>query len=104
MTEFNLDNNSRKDLIFSKERVQKNEALEDGSQDLYDIIKFCCAIKENPLSPNLKEWSRKEYSSDLNSMVYENTIPENAEYDEKTSKVISYAQRAQIYAMTAIRH
>ena len=33
--------------------------LEDGSQDLYDIIKFCCAIKENPESPNFKEWSRK---------------------------------------------
>ena len=35
-------------------------------------------------------------------MVYENSIPENAEYDEQTNRVLSYAQRAQIYAMTAI--
>ena len=35
-------------------------------------------------------------------MVYENSVSENTEYDEQTNKVLSYAQRAQIYAMTAI--
>ena len=35
-------------------------------------------------------------------MVYENSTPENAEYDEQTNRLLSYAQRAQIYAMTAI--
>ena len=93
---------SKSDLLVNRDQKIVSDVLEDGSKDLYDIIKFCCAIKENPRSPNLKEWSRKEYSSDLNSMVYENAIPEDAEYDEQTSKVISYAQRAQIYAMTAI--
>ena len=93
---------SKSDLLVNRDERIASEALEDGSKDLYDIIKFCCAIKENPQSPNLREWSRKEYSSDLNTMVYENSIPENAEYDEETSRVLSYAQRAQIYAMTAI--
>ena len=92
---------SKSDLLFNKDKKIESEVLEEGSRDLYDIIKFCCAIKENPRSPN-KKWSRKEYSSDLNSMVYENSVRHNAEYDEKTSKVLSYAQRAQIYAMTAI--
>ena len=41
MTNFDLGNNSRKDLIFSKQRIEKEGSLEDGSQDLYDIIKFC---------------------------------------------------------------
>ena len=93
---------SKSDLLVNRDERIASEALEDGSKDLYDIIKFCCAIKENPQSPNLRKWSRKEYSSDLNTMVYENSIPENAEYDEETSRVLSYAQRAQIYAMTAI--
>ena len=93
---------SKSDLLINRDKKIASDVLEEGSKDLYDIIKFCCAIKENPRSPNLKEWSRKEYSSDLNSMVFENSFPENAEYDEKTSKVLSYAQRAQIYAMTAI--
>ena len=93
---------SKSDLLVNRDKKITSDVLEEGSKDLYDIIKFCCAIKENPRSPNLKEWSRKEYSSDLSSMIYENAIPENAEYDEKTSKVLSYAQRAQIYAMTAI--
>ena len=93
---------SKSDLLANRDQKIASDVLEEGSKDLYDIIKFCCAIKENPRSPNLKEWSRKEYSSDLNSMVYENSIPENAEYDEETSRVLSYAQRAQIYAMTAI--
>ena len=35
-------------------------------------------------------------------MVYNNSNSENADYDEQTKKVLSYAQRAQIYAMTAI--
>ena len=35
-------------------------------------------------------------------MVYNNLSSENADYDEQTKKVLSYAQRAQIYAMTAI--
>ncbi len=102
MTNFNLDNNSRKELIFSKERVQKAELLEDGSQDLYDIIKFCCAIKENPESPNFKEWSRKASNSDLVSLVYGLKNNENQNFGENVKKIVSYAQRAQIYAMSAI--
>ena len=102
MTNFNLDNNSRKDLIFSKERVQKDELLEDGSQDLYEIIKFCCAIKENPESPNFKEWSRKASNSDLVPLVYGFKANENENFGENEKKIVSYAQRAQIYAMTAI--
>ena len=35
-------------------------------------------------------------------MVYNNSNSENADYDEQTKKMLSYAQRAQIYAMTAI--
>ena len=92
---------SKSDLLVNRDKKITSEVFEEGSKDLYDIIKFCCAIKENPRLPNLREWSRKEYSSDLNSMVYENPIPENAEYDKETSRVLSYAQRAQIYAMTA---
>ena len=102
MANFNLDNNSRKELIFSKERIQKDELLEDGSQDLYDIIKFCCAIKENPESPNFKEWSRKASNSDLSSLVYGFKSNENQNFGENEKKIVSYAQRAQIYAMTAI--
>ena len=93
---------SKSDLLANRDKKIASEVLEEGSKDLYDIIKFCCAIKENPQSPNLREWSRKELSSNLNSMVYENPIPENAEFDEQTNRVLSYAQRAQIYAMTAI--
>ena len=102
MDEFIHQKTSKSDLLFNKDKNIDTEILEEGSRDLYDIIKFCCAVKENPQSPNLKEWSRKEYSPDLNSMVYESSIPENSEYDEQTNKVLSYAQRAQIYAMTAI--
>ena len=102
MTNFNLENNSRKDLIFSKERIEKDELLEDGSQDLYDIIKFCCAIKENPDSPNFKEWSRKASNSDLVSLVYGFKNTDDQNFGESEKKIVSYAQRAQIYAMTAI--
>jgi hypothetical protein len=102
MNEFGYQKTSKSDLLFNKDKKTDTEVLEEGSRDLYDIIKFCCAVKENPQSPNLKEWSRKEYTSNLNSMVYENSLSENNEYDEKTNKVLSYAQRAQIYAMTAI--
>ena len=93
---------SKSDLLVNRDKQIASEVLEEGSKDLYDIIKFCCAVKENPRSPNLKEWSRKEHISDLNSMVYKKSIQENAEYDEKTDRLLSYAQRAQIYAMTAI--
>ena len=93
---------SKSDLLVGRDEKIASEVLEEGSKDLYDIIKFCCAIKENPGSPNLSEWSKKVYSSNLNSMVYENSISENAEHDEQTKRVLSYAQRAQIYAMTAI--
>ena len=102
MNEFDYEKRTKSDLLFNKEVKIEAEFLEDGSKDLYDIIKFCCAVKENPISPNLKEWSRKEYNSNLSSMVYNNLSSENADYDEKTNKVLSYAQRAQIYAMTAI--
>ena len=102
MKEIEYQKASKSDLLFNRDKKTDTDVLEEGSRDLYDVIKFCCAVKENPQSPNLKEWSRKEYSSNLNSMVYENSIPENSEYDEQTNKVLSYAQRAQIYAMTAI--
>ena len=102
MKEIEYQKTSKSDLLFNKDKKFDTKALEEGSRDLYDIIKFCCAVKENPQSPNLKEWSRKEYSSKLDSLIYENSIPENTEYDEQTHKVLSYAQRAQIYAMTAI--
>ena len=102
MKELEYQKTSKSDLLFNKDKKNHSEVLEEGSRDLYDIIKFCCAVKENPQSPNLKEWSRKEYSSNLNSMVFESSIPENSKYDEQTNKVLSYAQRAQIYAMTAI--
>ena len=102
MKEIEYQKTSKSDLLFNRDKKTDTDVLEEGSRDLYDIIKFCCAVKENPQSPNLKEWSRKEYSSNLNSMVYESSIPENSEYDEQTNKVLSYAQRAQIYAMTAI--
>ena len=102
MKEFFYQKTSKSDLLFNKDVKLEPETLEEGSKDLYDIIKFCCAVKENPTSPNLKEWSRKEYTSNLSSMVYNNSNSENADYDEQTKKVLSYAQRAQIYAMTAI--
>ena len=102
MNEFVYQKTSKSDLLFNKDVKLEPETLEEGSKDLYDIIKFCCAVKENPISPNLKEWSRKEYTSNLSSMVYNNSNSENADYDEQTKKMLSYAQRAQIYAMTAI--
>ena len=102
MNEFVYQRKSKSDLLFNDDRKIETEFLEEGSRDLYDIIKFCCAVKENPLSPNLKEWSRKEYSSNLNSMVYNNPVSENGDHDEQTKKLLSYAQRAQIYAMTSI--
>ncbi len=102
MNEFVYQKASKSDLLVNKDAKLEKEFLEDGSRDLYDIIKFCCAIKENPLSPKLREWSRKEYNANLSSMVYNNGTSENAEYEEQTNKVLSYAQRAQIYAMTAI--
>ena len=102
MKEFGHQKTSKTDLLFNKDVKLETAFMEEGSRDLYDIIKFCCAVKENPISPNLKEWSRKEYSSNLSSMVYNNSNSENADYDEQTNKVLSYAQRAQIYAMTAI--
>ena len=102
MNEVVYQKTSKSDLLFNKDVKLETEFLEEGSKDLYDIIKFCCALKENPISPNLKEWSRKEYTSDLASMVYNNSNLENSEYDEHTNRVLSYAQRAQIYAMTAI--
>ena len=97
-----MSNNSRRELIFSKERIEKDEILEDGSQDLYDIIKFCCAIKENPQAPNFKEWSRKASNSDLVNQVYGSNDTENPNFGENEKKIVSYAQRAQIFAMTAI--
>ena len=102
MNEFVYQKMSKSDLLFNKSVKLEKEFMEEGSNDLYDIIKFCCAVKENPISPNLKEWSRKEYNSNLSSMVYNNSNSENVDYDEQTKKVLSYAQRAQIYAMTAI--
>ena len=102
MNEFVYQRKSKSDLLFNDDRKIETEFLEEGSRDLYDIIKFCCAVKENPLSPNLKEWSRKEYNSNLNSMVYDNPVSENGDHDEQTKKLLSYAQRAQIYAMTSI--
>ena len=102
MNKFVYQKTTKSDLLFNREKEIETEVLEEGSKDLYDVIKFCCAIKENPHSPNLKEWARKKYSSDLNSLVYDNSTPENVVHDEQTNKVLSYAQRAQIYAMTAI--
>ena len=102
MNEFVYQKTSKSDLLSNKGVEIETELLEEGSNDLYDIIKFCCAVKENPTSPNLKEWSRKKYNSNLSSMVFNNTNSENADYNEQTNKVLSYAQRAQIYAMTAI--
>ena len=102
MNEFVYQKTSKSELLFKKDLVVDMEALEEGSRDLYDIIKFCCAIKENPFSPNLKEWSRKQLNSSLDALVYENSASVTPDHDEKTSKILSYAQRAQIYAMTAI--
>ena len=102
MSEVVYQKTSKSDLLFNKDVKLEKESLEEGSKDLYDIIKFCCAVKENPISPNLKEWSRKDYTSNLSSMVYNSSNSENSDYDEQTKRVLSYAQRAQIYAMTAI--
>ncbi len=102
MNEFLYQKTSKSDLLFKKDVKSETEVLEEGSKDLYDIIKFCCAVKENPVAPNLREWSRKEYHSKLDSLVYESFNAEETDYDEPTNKVLSYAQRAQIYAMTAI--
>ncbi|MDC3068138.1 hypothetical protein OA005_02600, partial [Paracoccaceae bacterium] len=68
----------------------------------YDIIKFCCAVKENPHSPNLKGWSRKDNPTDMEGMVFDNNGKEQNECDSNVKKMLSNAQRAQIYAMTAI--
>ena len=84
MNEFVYQRTSKSDLLLNEDLKIEKEFLEEGSRDLYDIIKFCCAVKENPISPNLKEWSRKEYSSNLNSMVYDNPVSENADHDEQT--------------------
>ena len=102
MNEFVYQKTSKSELLAKKDVVFETEILEEGSRDLYDIIKFCCAVKENPISPNLKGWSRKRYNSNLDALVFENTALVTPDYDEKTSKVLSYAQRAQIFAMTAI--
>ena len=102
MSEVVYQKTSKSDLLFNKDVKLEKESLEEGSKDLYDIIKFCCAVKENPISPNLKEWSRKNCTSNLSSMVYKNSNLENSDYNEQIKKVLSYAQRAQIYAMTAI--
>ena len=59
MNEVVYQKTSKSDLLFNKDVKLEPETLEEGSKDLYDIIKFCCAVKENPISPNLKEWSRK---------------------------------------------
>ena len=50
----------------------------------------------------MKDWSRRRYNPNLDTLVYENSASDNSDLDEKTAKVLSYAQRAQIYAMTAI--
>ncbi len=63
MSEVVYQKTSKSDLLFNKDAKLEKEFLEEGSKDLYDIIKFCCAVKENPISPNLKEWSRKNYTS-----------------------------------------
>ena len=102
MNEFVYQKTTKSELLVNKDLVVETEVLEEGSRDLYDIIKFCCAVKENPFSPNLKEWSRKRYDSNLDALVYENSASVTPNHDEKTAKVLSYAQRAQIYAMTAI--
>ena len=102
MNEFVYQRTSKSHLLLNEDLKIETEFLEEGSRDLYDIIKFCCAVKENPLAPNLKEWSRKDCSNSLNSMVYDSPISENADHDEQTKKLLSYAQRAQIYAMTSI--
>ena len=102
MNEFGYQKKTKSELLVNKDLVVETEVLEEGSRDLYDIIKFCCAVKENPFSPNLKEWSRKRYDSNLDALVYENSPSVTPNNDEKTAKVLSYAQRAQIYAMTAI--
>ena len=102
MNEFVYQKTTKTELLVNKDLVVETEVLEEGSRDLYDIIKFCCAIKENPFSPNLKEWSRKRYDSNLDALVYENSASVTPNHDEETAKVLSYAQRAQIYAMTGI--
>ena len=102
MNEFVYQRTSKSDLLLNDDLKIEAEFLEEGSRDLYDIIKFCCAVKENPLTPNLKEWSRKDCSNSLNSMVYDSPVSENADHDEQTKKLLSYAQRAQIYAMTQL--
>ncbi len=102
MNEFVYQRTSKSHLLLNEDLKIETEFLEEGSRDLYDIIKFCCAVKENPLAPNLKEWSRKDCSNSLNSMVYDSPVSENADHDEQTKKLLSYAQRAQIYAMTSI--
>ena len=60
MSEFVYQRTSKRHLLLNEELKIETEFLEEGSRDLYDIIKFCCAVKENPLTPNLKEWSRKD--------------------------------------------
>ena len=76
MNEFVYQKTSKSDLLFNKDVKVETEVLEEGSKDLYDIIKFCCAVKENPFSPNLKEWSRKEYNSNLTHLWFMKTLPQ----------------------------
>ena len=102
MNEFVYQKTTKSELLVNKDLVVETDVLEEGSRDLYDIIKFCCAVKENPFSPNLREWSRKRYDSNLDALVYENSSSVTPNHDEETAKVLSYAQRAQIYAMTGI--
>ena len=90
MNEFVYQRTSKSDLLLNEDLKIEKELLEEGSRDLYDIIKFCCAVKENPISPNLKEWSRKEYSSNLDSMVYDNPVSENADHDEHSAAAATH--------------
>ena len=102
MNKFVYQKTSKSELLINKDAAAETEVLEEGSRDLYDIIKFCCAVKENPFSPNLKQWSRKRYDSNIDALIYEKSASVTTDYDEETNRVLSYAQRAQIYAMTAI--
>ena len=101
MNEFVYQRTSKSDLLLNEDLKIEKEFLEEGSRDLYDIIKFCCAVKK-PHFAKPEGMVKKEYSSNLDTMVYDNPVSENADHDEQTKKLLSYAQRAQIYAMTAI--
>ena len=45
MNEFVYQKTTKSELLVNKDLVVETEVLEEGSRDLYDIIKFCCAIK-----------------------------------------------------------